>query len=205
MYLHIQDVNSFVDKHTDRKVNMTDPDSAKRSDEAWERIKYKFPITHPEAPYNTAAANFPTENPFSVNLSPPEKTINLDPALERLKEKRPQISSGFTEETLKQAINDAKAVRQEALNNAKQALEEAFAPRFNQMISEKLKEEEMKNIVPQKPTEPFVVPSGAYPNVEAFQNGLEKSTEPKPAEVGDVTEGQINEIIKELEPFDGVF
>lgn len=35
-------------------------------------------------------------------------------------------SSGFTEETLKEAIEDAKQVRKKALENAKEALEEAF-------------------------------------------------------------------------------
>jgi len=36
------------------------------------------------------------------------------------------ISSGFTPETLAQALADAKAVRAQALANAKQALKEAF-------------------------------------------------------------------------------
>lgn len=51
------------------------------------------------------------------------------------------ISSGFTPETLKQAMDDAKAVRQQALANAKQALEEAFGDRFKQMFDQKLAEE----------------------------------------------------------------
>jgi len=50
----------------------------------------------------------------------------------------PPISSGFTSETLKQAIADAKEVRAQALRNAKQALEEAFGKRFEQVFSEKL-------------------------------------------------------------------
>ena len=48
------------------------------------------------------------------------------------------VSSGFTSETLKQAIADAKEVRAQALRNAKQALEEAFGKRFEQVFSEKL-------------------------------------------------------------------
>ena len=44
-------------------------------------------------------------------------------------------------ELLKEAIADAKAVRATALANAKAALEEAFAPRFEAMFAEKLKEE----------------------------------------------------------------
>jgi hypothetical protein len=42
---------------------------------------------------------------------------------------------------LKEAIADAKAVKETALANAKIALEEAFAPRINAMLSAKLAEE----------------------------------------------------------------
>ena len=44
-------------------------------------------------------------------------------------------------ELLKEAIADAKAVRVTSLANAKAALEEAFAPRFEAMFADKLKEE----------------------------------------------------------------
>tara|TARA_Y100000004_G_scaffold144529_1_gene164647 strand:- start:887 stop:2014 length:1128 start_codon:yes stop_codon:yes gene_type:complete len=43
---------------------------------------------------------------------------------------------------LKEAIADAKAVRETALENAKMALEEAFTPQLKSMLSAKLKEEE---------------------------------------------------------------
>ena len=43
---------------------------------------------------------------------------------------------------LKEAIADAKAVRETALENAKAALEEAFTPRLQSMLSAKLKEDE---------------------------------------------------------------
>ena len=43
---------------------------------------------------------------------------------------------------LKEAIADAKAVRETALQNAKMALEEAFTPQIKSMLSAKLKEEE---------------------------------------------------------------
>jgi hypothetical protein len=39
---------------------------------------------------------------------------------------------------LKQAIADAKAVKETALANAKLALQEAFAPRLESMLSSKL-------------------------------------------------------------------
>ncbi len=42
---------------------------------------------------------------------------------------------------LKEAIADAKAVKETALANAKIALEEAFAPRIEAMLSAKLAEE----------------------------------------------------------------
>jgi hypothetical protein len=42
---------------------------------------------------------------------------------------------------LKEAIADAKAVRETALANAKIALQEAFAPRIQSMLSAKLAEE----------------------------------------------------------------
>ena len=44
---------------------------------------------------------------------------------------------------LKEAIADAKAVRETALQNAKMALEEAFAPHLKNMLSAKLSEEDM--------------------------------------------------------------
>ena len=43
---------------------------------------------------------------------------------------------------LKEAISDAKAVRETALANAKMALEEAFTPQLKSMLSAKLKEDE---------------------------------------------------------------
>ena len=43
---------------------------------------------------------------------------------------------------LKEAIADAKAVRETALENAKAALEEAFTPRLQSMLSQKLKEDD---------------------------------------------------------------
>ena len=42
---------------------------------------------------------------------------------------------------LKDAIADAKAVRETALANAKFALQEAFAPKIQSMLSHKIKEE----------------------------------------------------------------
>ena len=46
---------------------------------------------------------------------------------------------------LKEAIADAKAVRETALQNAKLALEEAFTPQLKSMLSAKLKEDDMED------------------------------------------------------------
>ena len=43
---------------------------------------------------------------------------------------------------LKEAIADAKAVRETALQNAKMALEEAFTPHLKSMLSAKLSEDD---------------------------------------------------------------
>jgi len=54
---------------------------------------------------------------------------------------------------LKEAIADAKAVRETALANAKIALEEAFTPRLQSMLSAKLAEEEEMDETAEDPTE----------------------------------------------------
>ena len=45
------------------------------------------------------------------------------------------------DDLLKEAIADAKAVRETALENAKIALEEAFTPRLKSMLSQKIQNE----------------------------------------------------------------
>ena len=45
------------------------------------------------------------------------------------------------DDLLKEAIADAKAVRQTAFENAKIALEEAFTPKLQSMLSQKIAEE----------------------------------------------------------------
>ena len=45
------------------------------------------------------------------------------------------------DDLLKEAIADAKAVRETALENAKIALEEAFTPRLKSMLSKKIQSE----------------------------------------------------------------
>jgi hypothetical protein len=69
---------------------------------------------------------------------------------------------------LEQAIADAKAVRATALANAKAALEEAFMPRAEAMLSQKLKEEAGLDSIPTNPTDPSAHP--ALENTDAIQN-----------------------------------
>lgn len=80
---------------------------------------------------------------------------------------------------LKEAIADAKAVRQTALANAKAALEEAFGARLEAMLSPKLEEETVDAIQP--PTAPVAAPSQGLAQEEA------------------VNEADIEEIMRELE------
>ena len=55
------------------------------------------------------------------------------------------------DDLLKEAIADAKAVRETALENAKIALEEAFTPRLQSMLSKKIQSEMYFNIfIPSK-------------------------------------------------------
>ena len=49
---------------------------------------------------------------------------------------------------LKEAIADAKTVRETALQNAKMALEEAFTPQLKSMLSAKLREDDMEDEEP---------------------------------------------------------
>ncbi len=59
--------------------------------------------------------------------------------MRRAREVATPPSSGFNEETLREAIADAKAVRAQALANARAALEEAFSKRFEEVFAERLK------------------------------------------------------------------
>ena len=77
---------------------------------------------------------------------------------------------------LKEAIADAKAVRETALANAKVALEEAFTPRLQSMLSAKLSEEEgMEDDMPAT-TEDAQNPEAA-PSTDSAGNDL--MSEPK--------------------------
>lgn len=96
---------------------------------------------------------------------------------------------------LKEAIADAKAVRETALANAKLALEEAFTPRLQSMLSAKLAEE-MEDEEPEMETEGEEMDVDTAPEVE------EESYE-EPVEEGEDMENEddldLESIIRELE------
>ena len=92
---------------------------------------------------------------------------------------------------LKEAIADAKAVRETALENAKMALEEAFTPQIKSMLSAKLKEEEDDD-----------KEEGSYSEGEhEDEDETEEGGERKPAE-GEHEEGE-HEEGDEREPEEG--
>ena len=82
---------------------------------------------------------------------------------------------------LKEAIADAKAVRETALQNAKMALEEAFTPQLKSMLSAKLKEDEYED------------------DDDLEQGGEEEGEEDVPAEEGSYHED--DEVSDEEDPF----
>ena len=106
---------------------------------------------------------------------------------------------------LKEAIADAKAVKQTALANAKLALEEAFTPRLQSMLSAKLaeelseEEEEVEDVTMEGEEEGYVDTEAP---VEEGEEGEDYSEEDHSEE--EVTEEEdddldLEEIIRELE------
>lgn len=124
---------------------------------------------------------------------------------------------------LKDAIADAKAVRETALANAKLALEEAFAPKIQSMLSHKIKEdmgsegeevtEEDEDITMDAPASEegeekmesrWSRNSGLYEEEEEMESEEEMSSEEEmpaeePAEEEEVSDEELEEILRELE------
>ena len=90
---------------------------------------------------------------------------------------------------LKEAIADAKAVRETALANAKMALEEAFTPQLKSMLSAKLKEDEYEEdddvVAELEPEETH------EPGQEEGEEVPAEETEEVPAEEGSYEEDEI--------------
>jgi len=92
---------------------------------------------------------------------------------------------------LKEAIADAKAVRETALANAKIALEEAFTPRIQSMLSAKISEEEeleTEEPVEAPVEEPALEGEGEYAEEPALEGEGEYAEEPALEEEGDYAE-----------------
>jgi len=118
---------------------------------------------------------------------------------------------------LKEAIADAKAVRATALANAQQALSEAFAPQFEAMFAEKLKEETSEKEVADEVSAPNDVskavstkdvskgePEQGVDSVDGFESSAAGTAKSGPYEeaVEDeagLTSEDLDEIIAELE------
>lgn len=111
---------------------------------------------------------------------------------------------------LKQAIADAKAVRETALANAKLALEEAFTPRIQSMLSNRIAEEEEMEEAAEEVEETMdsEVEEGMHGDKEEVkeEEGMEAPEVEAPVEevpveeeAEDMDEMELEAIIKELE------
>jgi len=112
---------------------------------------------------------------------------------------------------LKEAIADAKAVRETALANAKIALEEAFTPRLQSMLSAKLAEEEgfedepeleAEPVAPEPEMEDPVAAEGRGSMMDADEDPTDVHSEemaPEEEPVAEEDDLELEAIIKELE------
>lgn len=111
---------------------------------------------------------------------------------------------------LKEAIADAKAVRETALANAKIALEEAFTPRLQSMLSAKLAEEEGLEDEPELEAEPVAPEPEMEEPVAAEGRGMNDADEdptdvhseemaPEDEPVAEDDDLELEAIIRELE------
>jgi hypothetical protein len=105
---------------------------------------------------------------------------------------------------LKEAIADAKAVRETALANAKLALEEAFTPRLQSMLSAKLAEElSDEEEMTEMETEEYADNDTKFSEGEEHEEAPEETAEEPAAEAPEETmeddDLDLDEIIRELE------
>ena len=96
---------------------------------------------------------------------------------------------------LKEAIADAKAVRETAIANAKIALEEAFTPRLQSILSQKLQqeieegEEEEEKVEENEVVEETETVVEAEVTEDEDKEEVEESTETETVSEEEVTEG----------------
>ena len=91
---------------------------------------------------------------------------------------------------LKEAIADAKAVRETAIANAKLALEEAFTPKLQSMLSTKIQEEEDEDVTMTADEDPAEVADVADDTTEIAK--YDEETEEETAEPGDEDDNNEN-------------
>ena len=106
---------------------------------------------------------------------------------------------------LKEAIADAKAVRETALANARLALEEAFAPRLQSMLTKKLREEELEGAESEETSDE--VEEGSYYEDDEEVEDVVADEEPAveaPAEEEPAEEVPVEEPAAEEAPSDEV-
>ena len=99
---------------------------------------------------------------------------------------------------LKEAIADAKAVKETALANAKIALEEAFTPRLQSMLSHKIAEELEDEEVPMEEEEEFAT-TDEYMGEEDEMGGEFETEEPVEEDDDEMSDLDLESIIRELE------
>ena len=106
----------------------------------------------------------------------------------------------MAKDILKEAIADAKAVREVALSNAKAALEEAFTPRLQSMLSAKLSEELDEDLEENKEeTNEYDDPHSSKEDIEFWKSQSEGTTN-EVEESNDLDEEiDLEEILNELE------
>jgi hypothetical protein len=101
---------------------------------------------------------------------------------------------------LKEAIADAKAVRETALANAKLALEEAFAPKLQSMLSAKLNEEDDEMEDEEDTTDEGTGMNPGYMEGETEEDEMEEAAEEGGEEAEETEEAlDLEAIIRELE------
>tara|TARA_R110000744_G_scaffold103912_2_gene199086 strand:- start:98 stop:1249 length:1152 start_codon:yes stop_codon:yes gene_type:complete len=102
---------------------------------------------------------------------------------------------------LKEAIADAKAVRETAIANAKLALEEAFTPKLQSMLSAKIREEdedEMEDVVSDEPAMDSEEEMNYVPEMDSYSED-ELEGEDEPADVVEINGVKYAPIVSEDE------
>ena len=98
---------------------------------------------------------------------------------------------------LKESIADAKAVRETALANAKNFLEESFANSMKEMFADRLKEE-MGVDGKEEPAPDAAPPSDTNPDAAPKPGNPVGSDNPTPEEADSVSSSELDEILREL-------